>query len=830
MGQLLQDVRYATRAFGKAPGFTAVAVIVLALGVGANSAIFSIANALVFKRLPGRAGDLVGVYPYDRTKPDSFRGFSYPDYVDVRDRSGAFDGVLAQSFAMVGVPAGDTTRRAFAALVSANYFDTIGVPLAAGRAFTAAEERPGARNAVAIVGYGKWKEAGLAPSFIGSTIRINTLPFTVVGVAPPGFAGTMAVVAPDVWLPLGMYDTVVNDFLKAKGPGLESRSHLALMVSGTVKSGLAEPVVQARLGSVAQYLAEAYPSDDRNIAFLTRPYSRLSLSTRPQGDSEEAGAMVLFLGLSGAVLLIACLNIANMLLARGTARRKEFALRLALGAARPRLVRQLLTEGFLLALVGSACGLVVSYWSTTALVSSLTAIFPLNVAFDARPDARVIAATLAFAAISTLLFALGPALKFSAGDLVADLKDATQGTAGRRFGARNLLVIGQVALSLALLVAGGLFARASVIASNTTPGFSYDRIVVASIDPSLASYDETRVNATHRHVIDRVRRLPEVEAASLASQIPFGNFHEGERIERVGVRTNDPPDATYRIIGADYFRSLGLRLVRGRDFTSEEEFSADAPSVAIVDMTLAKQLFGNDDPIGQVIRIVRRPGDSRDATPMQIVGIAPPMTQDLTDPGPVPHLYVPFGRNHRAEMHVHIRAARAGMDEQLLQDVRRELRAADPRLPILELKTMRGMQETGIGLWLVRAGGYMFTLLGVLALLLAVVGIYGLRSYVVAQRTREFGIRMALGADASRVQRLVLREGLVICGAGLLIGLPLAMGVAQGIASVLHRIGGLDPLVFAAAPTVLAAAALVASYIPARRATLLRPIDALRSE
>jgi predicted permease len=627
-----------------------------------------------------------------------------------------------------------------------------------------------------------------------------------------------------------MYDTVVNDFLKAKGPGLESRSHMALMVSGTVKSGLTESVVQARLDSLAQHLAEAYPSDDRNLAFLTHPYSRLSLSTRPQGDSEEAGAMVLFLGLSGAVLLIACLNIANMLLARGTARRKEFALRLALGAARPRLVRQLLTEGFLLALVGSACGLVVSYWSTTALVSSLTAIFPLNVAFDARPDARVIAATLAFAAISTLLFALGPALKFSAGDLVADLKDATQGTAGRRFGARNLLVIGQVALSLALLVAGGLFARASVIASNTTPGFSYDRIVVASIDPSLASYDETRVNATHRHVIDRVRRLPEVEAASLASQIPFGNFHEGERIERVGVRTNDPPDATYRIIGADYFRSLGLRLVRGRDFTSEEEFSADAPSVAIVDMTLAKQLFGNDDPIGQVIRIVRRPGDSRDATPMQIVGIAPPMTQDLTDPGPVPHLYVPFGRNHRAEMHVHIRAARAGMDEQLLQDVRRELRAADPRLPILELKTMRGMQETGIGLWLVRAGGYMFTLLGVLALLLAVVGIYGLRSYVVAQRTREFGIRMALGADASRVQRLVLREGLVICGAGLLIGLPLAMGVAQGIASVLHRIGGLDPLVFAAAPTVLAAAALVASYIPARRATLLRPIDALRSE
>jgi predicted permease len=493
-------------------------------------------------------------------------------------------------------------------------------------------------------------------------------------------------------------------------------------------------------------------------------------------------------------------------------------------------VQQLLTEGLVLAVVGGAFGLVLSYWAVTALVSSLTAILPLTLEFDARPDPRVVTATWAFAVVSTLVFALGPALKFSASDLVADLKDATQGTAGRRFGARNLLVMGQVALSLALLVAGGLFARASLAASAATPGFSYDRIVVATIDPSLASYDDTRSRAAHHAALDRLRRLPQVEAVSMASRIPFGNFRESERFERVGARAANPPDATYRIIGTDYFRSLGLHVIRGRDFTPAEETSPDAPRVAIVDALLATHLFGDGDPLGQSIAVVRRTGDARPAEPLLIVGIAPPMSDEVNDPGPVPHVYVAAGPNHRSEMHLHVRAAAAGRDEDLLRDVRRELRAADPQLPVLELKTMRGLQETSIGLWILRAGGYMFTALGAVALLLAVVGVYGLRSYAVARRTREFGIRMALGADASRVRALVLREGLVVCGAGLMVGLPLAIGVARLIATVLNGIGGIDPVVFAAAPSLLAAAAVVASYIPARRATAMRPMDALRLE
>lgn len=835
MGRLLQDVRYALRSFIKAPGFAAVAVIVLALGVGANSAIFTLVDALVFKPLSGHAGELVGVYNYDRTVPDSYRAFSYPNYVDIRETSGVFDGLTAFTLAMVGVPSGDTTRRTFAYVVSANYFDTLGVTLAAGRPFTAAEERPGAHQPVVIVNYARWKQAGLDPAFLGSTIRINTEDFTVIGVMPEGFTGTMALVTTEFWLPLGVFDTVVNDRMRNKETGLDDRANHVLIVAGRLARGIGDAVIQGRLDALASDLARAYPAENPNLALSYRALPRMGNSTRPQSDGPLAALTALFLGLSGGVLLIACLNIANMLLARGTVRRKEMALRLALGAGRSRIVRQMLTEGLLLACAGAGIGLLLAYAATSALATSLLAVLPLALEFDPQPDARVLAATLGFAVASTLLFGLGPALKLSRRDLVSDLKDLGQDHSGfgRRFGARNLLVAGQVALSLTLLVAGGLFARAAIVASAATPGFAYDRLLLASIDPSLAGADEQRGRMLHRESLEQVRALPSVEAVGLSSTLPFGDFHEGDRVERIGAANpGERPWATYRIIGADYFRSLGLRVMRGREFTEEEERSPQAPRVAIIDAVLARKLFGDDDPLGQSVRIVprQRLGGTAGSEPFVIVGIAPPIREEVVDPGPTEHLYVPMGRHYRSEMHLTIRAAQAGSETSLLQAVRRELRAADPGLPVLALKTMQAFHEASLGLWVLRAGGYMFTLLGGLALLLAVVGIYGLRSYVVAQRTREFGIRMALGADAAKVRALVLREGLLVCAAGLLLGLPLAVLVAQAMIGLLQRIGGIDPAVFTIAPLVLAAAALVASYIPARRATAITPMEALRAE
>ena len=833
MSHVLQDVRYALRSFGKAPGFTAVAVIVLALGVGANSAIFTLVNALVLRPLSGEADALVGVYAFDRTVPDSYRAFSYPNYADIRDQSGVFDGLMAHMMAMVGVPAGDTTRRTFSSVVSSNYFDTLGVSLAAGRPFTAAEERPGARVPVVIVNYARWKAAGLNPSFIGSTLRINATDFTVVGVAPEGFTGTMALVTFELWLPLGMFDEVMNDRMKNTQTGLDDRGNHSLIVAGRLKSGMGDQVVQARLDGVARQLAEAYPRENPNLALSFSPLPRMSTSTRPQTDGPLAALMGLFLALSGGVLLVACLNVANMVLARGTGRRKEIALCLALGASRGRLVRQMLTEGLLLALAGAAAGLVLSYGSTSMLARSLLSVLPLALEFDPAPDGRVLAATAGFAFASTLIFGLGPALKLSRRDLVSDLKDLRQDSAGRRFGARNAMVAVQVALSLALLTAGGLFARAAIDGSRTTPGFEYDRLLLATIDPSLAGAGEVRGAALHRDALARVRTLPGVEAAAMSSTVPFGDFHEGERIERVGASsTGEPPWATYRIVTSNYFRSLGLAVVRGREFTEEEDRSAAAPRVAIIDAALATQIFGDEDPLGGSIRIVKRArlGGSTPEEPLLVVGIAPPIREEVVDPAPTPHIYVPAGRHYRGEMHLTVRAARSGGDAALLQTLRRDLRAADAALPVLELTTMRGFHEKSLGLWVLRAGAYMFALLGALALVLAVVGIYGLRSYAVAQRTREFGIRMALGADAARVKAMVLREGLAVAAAGMLLGLPLALLVGQAMIAVMIRIGGVDPTVFTAAPLVLGAAALVASYIPARRATSVAPVEALRGE
>jgi predicted permease len=460
-------------------------------------------------------------------------------------------------------------------------------------------------------------------------------------------------------------------------------------------------------------------------------------------------------------------------------------------------------------------------------------VLPLALEFDPAPDARVLGATAAFAFATTLVSGLAPALKLSRRDLVADLKDLGQDAGDRRFGLRNALVAAQVAVSLALLVAGGLFARAAITATAITPGFEYGRLALASIDPALAAYDQTRGAALHRDVLARVRAMPGVETAALSSTVPFGDFHEGERIERVGGgAAGEPPWATYRIVTSGYFRSLGLPVLRGREFTEEEDRSEGAPRVAIIDAALAAQIFGADDPLGESIRIVEgsRFGGGTPREPLLVVGIAPPIREEVTDPAPTPHVYVPAGRHYRSEMHLTVRAAQPGGEEPLLQALQRELRAADPQLPVLAVQTMRRFHERSLGLWVLRAGGYMFTLLGLVAVVLTIAGVYGLRSYVVARRTREFGIRMALGADAGRVRRLVLREGLAVAAAGMLAGLPLAMLVAQAMIGLMQRIGGVDPVVFTVAPLVLAAAAAVASYVPARRATSIAPVEALRIE
>jgi ABC-type antimicrobial peptide transport system permease subunit len=862
MRTFLRDLRYTLRTLAKSPGFFTVAVLVLALGIGLNTAVFTMVNMILLKPLPGdnRLGALVGLYSFDKNRPDSYRDFSYANYADIRDRNQAFSRLTAHTLALVGLGEADSTRRVFVALVPANYFATFGVSPMMGRNFLPEEERPGSGTRVAVVGYDYWKKNGADPELVGKTIKINARPFTVVGIAPRGFTGTTTIISTELWLPTGVYELVVNDlFRQGEHTMLADRANHALMLFGRLKPGMTVSAAGPSLGALADQLAAAYPAENKDRGLQAHALGRTGISTSPQEDSEFVSSSMLMMAMAGVVLLIACMNLANMLLARGSARQKEIAIRLALGANRIQVVRQLLTEGLVLSVLGGALGLLLAYWAVGFFMSSIVPLLPIGIAVDARPDIRVLAATFALGVLSTIVFGLGPAWKLARTDVVTELKQGEPSSRRLRwFGRsnfRHVLVVAQIALSLALLTAAGLFARGAFKASKADPGFSLDGSVVVSLDPSLAGADEAQGRDVYRRLVDRLRALPGVQAASLASVVPFGDFTEGRAVRKVGDRPAEPAQpgqeaegtisygggpnsmetregvgASYYIIGRDYFQTLGIPVLRGRGFTEGEEQAASRARVAIVDEPLARRLFKDADPLGQHIYFPGR--GEEESRPLEIVGIVRGVRHSLFDREPGPHVYLPFGRRYRAAMHLHVRMAGQGpaVEGALLRAIRQEIRIVDERMPILAIKTMREHRDTSMSSWLVRAGADLFTVFGALAVFLALVGIYGVRAYLVSKRTREIGVRMAIGATSGQVLWMVVREGLVLVATGLALGLLLAAGVGRLVSSLLYDVSPFDPLVFSTAPRLLAAAALLACYFPALRATKIAPTVALRTE
>ena len=850
---MLHDFRFAFRQLVKARAFTAAAIIVLALGIGANTAIFSLMNTLLFQPPHyAKANEIVQVFSQDKKNPKTFRGFSYPTYIDIRDRNSVFSGVMAHNLAMVGVGDKGSTRRAFTDVVSANYFSVMGVMPMQGRAFRAEEEIPGQNSAVAIVSYNYWKKEGLSPTMLGSTITIDSRPFTVIGILPQGFTGTTQIFAPEIWLPLGVYDQVANDFETENKGKLDDRGGRQFMIVGRLKTGMTATAAAPALKALAANLEQAYPVEQEDQTFMIEALSRFALSTSPAHGTNIKRLAPLLFGMSGVVLLVACLNLANMLLARGAARRKEIAIRLALGASRWRIVRQLLCEGFVLALAGGAFGLLLGLWSSDLLVASLGKKMPIDIVWQSGLSAPVLAATFAFCLLGTFAFALGPALKLSKSAVIGDLKEqAGEDTFVRRwkFLPRNPLVVVQIAFSLALLTAAALFIRGAGKAATVDTGLQTSTNYLLETDASLATYDQTRAQDLYRTLEERLSSLPGVERASISSTVPFGMISLDKSVQRGGA--NPAPDAkpataaeglafraNWNSVGADYFKTVGLPLLRGRAFNMAEAMHQTSPTVAIIDEVLAKKLWPDGDALGQRIQFAEKDltqakgGGGETRAQIEVVGIVPYTRDNLFEKDPSGTLYLPFAGGFQSNVFFHIKfAPNAGRDVGATADlIRRTVREVDAAVPVLSLKTFAQHLESNLELWIVRAGAALFSIFGGLALTLATVGVYGVKAYSVARRTREIGIRMALGAQRETVQWMILREGTVMLASGVLLGVLLAAGTGKLISGMLYNVGALDPLAFTIAPVVLAAAALLATWLPARRATRISPMAALRTE
>ncbi len=862
---MLNDIRFALRLLFKSPGFTLIAILTLALGIGVNTAVFSLIHTLLYAP-PSyeRPNEIVQLFSQDSKNPKSFRGFSYPSYRDISEQNTVFSSVLAHNLAMIGIGEKGNTRRAFADVVSANYFSVLGRAPGQGRAFLPEEETPGRNAQVAIVSHSYWKKEGSHADLLGSKILIDGRPFTIVGIMPQGFSGTMQIIAPEVWLPLGVYDQVANDFEQNDRNSFGDRAGTQLLLIARLKAGITAAAALPSLKALAANLEKAYPVEQKNQTFTITPVSRFSTSTNPQGEGNLSTITPLLLGMSLVVLLVACLNLANMLLARGTARRKEIAIRQALGGTRTQIVRQLLTEGFVLALAGGAVGLLLGLWSCDLLFASAANLLPLDLVWTTGPKPAILIATLLFAMIGTVGFALGPALKLSRGLMIGDLKENAAEDVVRRhwkFVPRNSLVVAQIAFSLALLTAAALFVRGAQKAAAVDTGLKTERSFLLEVDASLAGRDQKQSQELYRKLQERLAGLPGVEHATISATVPFGMISLGKKVQRSGFHaTPDSHPATsadglafsvrWNSVGADYFSTTGLQFLRGRAFHATEANEPGGPAVAIIDDVLAKKLWPAGNALGEQIQIASENalakgggrsgfninndgnGQIQPEQPIEVVGIVPTTRDAIFENDPSGTLYLPFARGFQSEVFFIVKFATLDRStETATADLlRRTVREVDSTLPILSLKTFSQHLESNVELWVVKAGAALFSIFGGLALTLAVIGIYGVKAYAVARRRREIGIRMALGAQPAAVLWMFMREtGLMLAG-GIGLGLLFAALTGRVVSGLLYKVGALDPVAFTLAPLLLAVAALLATWIPARRAARVDPMVALRAE
>jgi predicted permease len=821
MTTVLQDVRYGLRMLWRSPGFTAVAVVSLALGIGVNTAIFSLFNAVLVRPLPVVAGQ--GSLVWLRA-PNS-----YPDYQDYREQAHSFEGLAAAtgtrefSLAREGYP--ELLKGEF---VTANYFDVLGVPVQLGRAFLEDEGRE--PLPVVVLGDRLWRTRfGADPSVVGRQITLNGLGFNVVGVAPEKFIGTEVGLERDLWVPLSL-EPVLNPQTAAREAreGREGRSLLRerhsywLAVFGRLKGGVTREQAGAEMEAVARRVAEG--AGERVGAETLRRVQPLALSggLDPRDREEALPVAGVVMGIVGLVLLIACANIAGLLVARGAVRRRETAVRQALGASRRRLIRQWLTESVLLGIAGGAAGLLLALWAND-LVLSYARATPLA-SLDLSLDLRVLAFTLFVSVGAGIVFGLAPALQASRLDIVTALKteDALARAGSRRSRLRSVFVTAQVTLSVVLLVCAGLFIRSLQSAHSIDPGFRVERALTVPVDLGLLRYKEEEGRAFYRELLARVASQPGVESASMVRFAQLGfSFAQGQVFAegKAGEGDDYGTSTGFNVVGPRYFETMGTRLARGRDFTDADR--EGSPGAVVVNETLARTLWPDEDALGKRLSFEGSRGPF-----YEVVGVARDGKYRSLGDRSRPYVYRPLMQSYEPKMTLVVRTA--GEPTALAGAVRTQLRALDPNLPLGEVKTLA--EQFDLSLLPSRVAAWTLGGFGLLALALAAIGVYGVVSYSVAQRTREIGVRVALGATRRDVLRLALGDGLKMVAAGLATGLLLAFAATRLVAGFLYGVGATDPLTFAGVPLLLGAVALAAGYLPARRATKVDPMKALRYE
>jgi predicted permease len=825
MTLLWKDIRYAARILAKSPGFTLVVVLSLALGIGANTSVFTIVNAYFLRPMPVDNPDrLVAVYLTSPARWGQDVGnFSYPELVDYRKANTGLSDLMGSSGLPLSMTDGEKPELIWGEIVTGNYFSGLGVHPILGRGFLPDEDRAPGQKPVCVLNYNFWRQRFQSnPNITGKVININGHAFTVVSVAPRGFIGTrLFTFIPDVWIPVTMQQTIAPDF----GNYLEGRDNRWIELRGRLKPGVSKQQATAALNVVARQLAGEYPQTNKDVQVSIIPGGTRTQPVFVALGIVSATTAILF-GVVGLVLLIACANVANLMLARAASRAREMAIRVAIGATRIRLLRQLLTESVLLSLLGAAVGIVLALWFNELLKGTYPTLDfqTADIDYEMRPDPRMFVFSFLLSLVTAILFGLVPALRASKVDQAAVMKGEHAAPIGglRGLTRGNLLVTAQVALSCVLLISGGLFLRSMQFARNVDPGFERTGVQLFSLDLGLQGYKETRGRLFQKSLMERLKSLPGVKSVSLAYPLPLDSYNNDAsvRVEGYVPRSdNEANVAGLSRVGPRYFETMGTRLVAGRAI--DERDTDSSRGVAVINETMARRYWQTPEKALGGRFAIRKEGHW-----IEVVGVAKDGKYITFGESSVPYFFLPLAQNYSGRATFLVRSKEN--PDSLMLAIRQELKGLDASLPIFGARTMPQFLNRIVSLY--DTGASLVGTFAVTALLLAAIGIYGVLHFAVTRRTREIGIRMALGAARGNVVRLILGRSLAFAGIGLALGIVGALAAGRLTGALLAGVGPTDPVTIVAVALIFGLVALLASVIPARRAARVDPMEAVRYE